>query len=468
MVSKPSMMVDDSALFPARMAALPRFDTVHRIPLSTRRESPVQDSRVADTAVKARIIRGGGLHIITRWGRHLSSKSTGLRHWRQRFNALFQDHEIFVRTHGHVRFLRISATWQKRVALIAAAVLLAWAGVTLAILVNQLLGADERAAVAQQQAAASAAEQRIARYRDRVAETAADLEERQVQLEEWSKESFGAEPAAVTDEAGAEAAPAAAAPLKTSAIDPNLPPEAQALARLEARQEAFASRLLAAVNDRAAKAETAVAALGLDPRGLVRNAAAGRGGPFIPYRGKMGKAKALGASFAALEGALFRMEVLERTLVAVPSGNPANVLMMSSGFGYRSDPFTGGGAMHAGLDFRGPIGTPILAAAPGRVSFVGQKSGYGNVVEVDHGQGILTRYAHLSGFTATVGQQVTAGEQIARMGSTGRSTGSHLHFEVRLNGVAVNPRRFLEAKADVLEVKADARQRVGSVARGAR
>ncbi|OHC99533.1 MAG: peptidase M23 [Sphingopyxis sp. RIFCSPHIGHO2_01_FULL_65_24] len=381
---------------------------------------------------------------------------------------MFQDHEIFVRTHGHVRFLRISATWQKRVALIAAAVLLAWAGVTLAILVNQLLGADERAAVAQQQAAASAAEQRIARYRDRVAETAADLEERQVQLEEWSKESFGAEPAAVTDEAGAEAAPAAAAPLKTSAIDPNLPPEAQALARLEARQEAFASRLLAAVNDRAAKAETAVAALGLDPRGLVRNAAAGRGGPFIPYRGKMGKAKALGASFAALEGALFRMEVLERTLVAVPSGNPANVLMMSSGFGYRSDPFTGGGAMHAGLDFRGPIGTPILAAAPGRVSFVGQKSGYGNVVEVDHGQGILTRYAHLSGFTATVGQQVTAGEQIARMGSTGRSTGSHLHFEVRLNGVAVNPRRFLEAKADVLEVKADARQRVGSVARGAR
>src|SRR3546814_2760573 len=85
------------------------------------------------------------------------------------------------------------------------------------------------------------------------------------------------------------------------------------------------------------------------------------------------------------------MEVLERTLVAVPSGNPANVLMMSSGFGYRSDPFTGAGALHAGLDFRGPIGTPILAAAPGRVSFVGRKSGYGNVVEVDHGQAILPR-----------------------------------------------------------------------------
>jgi murein DD-endopeptidase MepM/ murein hydrolase activator NlpD len=451
------------------MAALHGFDTVHRIRLSTRRESPSGDSRVAGTPVKARIIRGGGLHIITRWGRHLSSKSTGLRHWRQRFNALFQDHEIFIRTHGQVRFLRISAKWQKRVALIAAAVLLAWAGATLAVLVNQLLTSGERAAVAEQQAAAAAAEARIAKYRDSVAETAADLADRQDQLDEWSKVHFGVEADAVTPEEGAAAAPKAEpAALETSAIDPNLPPEAQALARIEKRQEAFAGRLLAAVNDRAAKAETAVAALGLDPKGLVRSAAAGRGGPFIPYSGKMGKAKAFGPSFAKLEGALFRMEVLERTLVAVPSGNPADVMMMSSGFGYRSDPFSGAGAMHAGLDFRGPIGTPILAAAPGKIVFVGQKSGYGNVVEVDHGQGILTRYAHLSGFTTRVGTQVAAGEQIAKMGSTGRSTGSHLHFEVRLNGVAVNPRRFLEAKADVLEVKDDARQRVGSVASAAR
>ncbi len=395
---------------------------------------------------------------------------TGLRQWRQRFNALFQDHEIFVRTHGHVRFLRVSAVWQKRVALIAGLVLLVWAGATLAILVNQLLTADERAAVAQQQAAAAAGEARIAKYRDRVAETAADLEERQALLESVAETHFGIDPSAVPAAAATKADGETAAPLKTSAIDPNLPPEAQILARLEARQEAFSARLLAAVRDRVTKAETAVAALGLNPDALIRNAAAGRGGPFIPYRGRMGKAKALGPNFAVLDGALFRMEVLERTLVAVPSGNPADVLMMSSGFGYRSDPFTGAGAMHAGLDFRGPIGTPILAAAPGRVSFVGTKSGYGNVVEVDHGQGIMTRYAHLSGFTAKVGTQVTAGQQIAKMGSTGRSTGSHLHFEVRLNGEAVNPRRFLEAKADVLEVKDDARQRVGSVAaaRGAR
>ncbi|MGH6694307.1 M23 family metallopeptidase [Sphingopyxis sp.] len=403
------------------------------------------------------------------------SKTPGLRDLRQRFSALFQDHEIFVRTHGHVRFVRVSAVWQKRVALIAGIVLLAWAGATLAVLVNQLLSSGERAAVAQQQAAAVASEARIAKYRDNVAEIAADLEDRQEQLEEWSKVHFGVEPAAVTPEIGAEGvAPAAEkAPLKTTlleVIDPNLSPEAQILARLEARQEDFATRLLTAVNERAAKAEGAVAKLGMNPAALVRNAAAGRGGPFIPYSGHTGRASSLGKSFAALESALFRMEVLERTLVAIPSGQPANVLMLSSSFGYRSDPFTGAGAMHSGLDFPGPMGTPILAAAPGRVVYVGQKSGYGNVVEVDHGQGILTRYAHLSGFTSTVGAQVAAGQQIAKMGSTGRSTGSHLHFEVRLNGVAVNPRRFLEAKADVLEVKDDARQRVGSVAaaRGAR
>ena len=372
-----------------------------------------------------------------------------------------------------MRFLRISAVWQKRVALIAGAVLLVWAGVTLAVFANQLLTSGERAEVAAKQASAAAAEARIARYRDRVGEIAADLDERQAQLEEWQKDYFGKEPlpAVAPADAKAEAgATAPAKPLETSAIDPRLPPEAQTLARLEARQEAFSARLLAAVTARAAKAETAVAQLGLDPTSLVRNAAAGRGGPFIPFRGRTGQAGALGKSFAALEGALFRMEVLERTLVAIPSGQPAHVLMLSSSYGYRSDPFTGAGAMHAGLDFPGPLGTPILAAAPGRVVFVGQKSGYGNVVEVDHGQGILTRYAHLSGFTTEVGTQVAAGQQIARMGSTGRSTGSHLHFEVRLNGVAVNPRRFLEAKADVLEVKDDARQRVGALAasRGAR
>jgi murein DD-endopeptidase MepM/ murein hydrolase activator NlpD len=389
---------------------------------------------------------------------------------RKAFAQLFQDHEIFVRTHGHVRFLRISAAMQKRIVALVAFVLLAWAAATVAMLVNQWLTADERAAVAAKKAAAVAAEARIAKYQGRVLETAADLDERQAHIENLFGQHFGSDADALPAAAPADAAAPKGEALKTSlnssaVIDPGLPPEAQALARIEARQEAFAGRLLAAVNTRAAQAEMAVAKLGLNPRALVQEAQRGRGGPFIPYAGRMGRARAMGGSFAALEGALFRMEVLERTLVAIPSGNPANILLMSSGFGYRSDPFSGAGAMHSGLDFKGPVGTPILAAAPGRISSVGWQGGYGQTIEIDHGQGILTRYAHLSGYDARVGDMVAAGDKIGRMGSTGRSTGSHLHFEVRINGAAVNPRRFLEINKDVLEIKADARERVAAVAR---
>lgn len=372
--------------------------------------------------------------------------------------ALFQDHEIFVRTGGQVRFLHISARWQKRVALLAGGVLLAWGGITAAMLVNQALTASERSALAAQQAEVARSEARVAKYRGRIEETTAELVARQAQMEELVTDHFGqaglpAEaPAADAKAAGSDTAD------KISALanDPTLPPEARQLAALEARQDRFARRLLVAVEQRSARAEAAVARLGLNPDAIVRSADVGRGGPLVPSR--RGSADPL----VALASALARMEALERTLVAVPSSNPADVMLMSSGFGYRRDPFTGAGAMHSGLDFKGPVGTPILAAAPGRVVHAGPKSGYGYTVEVDHGQGIMTRYAHLSGFTTQVGASVATGQQIGKMGSTGRSTGSHLHFEVRLNGVAVNPRRFLEANADVLKVKAVAGNRVGT------
>lgn len=397
----------------------------------------------------------------------MPSESTGLSRWRDRVGALFQDHEIFVRTDGQVRFLHVSAVWQKRVAVIVGAVVLAWATITAAMLINQALTVGDRIELTRQQAAVAKSEANVAKYRGRIAETAADLSARQAQLEEMVDEHLVPVNAVTADPAKAKPAAeksSADAVVSDASMTRGLPPEARKLAQLEKQQDSFARRLLVAVNARAAKAEQAVAKLGFNPGKIVANAASGRGGPFIPYRNNRNAGAGMSPTFSALERALFRMEALERTLVAIPSGNPANVLMMSSGFGYRSDPFNGRSAMHAGLDFRGPIGTPILAAAPGKVVFVGQRSGYGNVVEVDHGQGILTRYAHLSAFTTKVGAKVTAGEQIAKMGSTGRSTGSHLHFEVRLNGVPVNPRRFLEANADVLEVKAVARQRVGALA----
>lgn len=163
-----------------------------------------------------------------------------------------------------------------------------------------------------------------------------------------------------------------------------------------------------------------------------------------------------------MSAAIARLDVLQTTLAAMPSGKPTAAPMLTSSFGYRRDPFNGHAAFHAGLDFPGRYGQPILAAAAGRIAYVGQRQGYGNVVEVDHGHGIMTRYAHLSGFTGRVGQKVERGQQVGRMGSTGRSTGTHLHFEVRLHDQPINPRRFLEADPHVLEVQQAGKVRIAA------
>jgi murein DD-endopeptidase MepM/ murein hydrolase activator NlpD len=155
--------------------------------------------------------------------------------------------------------------------------------------------------------------------------------------------------------------------------------------------------------------------------------------------------------FERLGLSLARMDALERGLAGIPQVLPASLEYISSGFGYRKDPFTGGGAFHAGLDFRGPRGAPIKAAAKGVVSFAGVKQGYGNCIEIDHGNGLMTRYAHMSRFHAKLGEAVAPGQLIGAIGNTGRSTGPHLHFEVRINNRPVNPRPFLEAAPRVLE-----------------
>jgi murein DD-endopeptidase MepM/ murein hydrolase activator NlpD len=118
---------------------------------------------------------------------------------------------------------------------------------------------------------------------------------------------------------------------------------------------------------------------------------------------------------------------------------------LSSGFGVRIDPFVHGPAMHTGLDFRGDIGDPVRVTASGRVTSAGWSGGYGKMVEVDHGNGLVTRYGHLSAIEAQVGQTVKPGQIVGRLGSTGRSTGPHLHYETRVSGEAVDPLRFLRA-----------------------
>ncbi|KQU62592.1 peptidase M23 [Sphingomonas sp. Leaf339] len=140
---------------------------------------------------------------------------------------------------------------------------------------------------------------------------------------------------------------------------------------------------------------------------------------------------------------------LGKGAIAIPSVHPVAKLQFTSNFGIRSDPFRGTAAMHAGVDIPGPIGTPIYATADGIVSHADRQGGYGNLVEINHGKGIATRYGHLSKILVSDGARVTRGQLIALMGSTGRSTGSHLHYEVRMDGHAVNPVPFL-TNADYL------------------
>jgi murein DD-endopeptidase MepM/ murein hydrolase activator NlpD len=134
-------------------------------------------------------------------------------------------------------------------------------------------------------------------------------------------------------------------------------------------------------------------------------------------------------------------------VTAIPSARPINVpVNFTSGFGVRSDPFRGRAAMHGGIDLAGPIGTPVYATADGIVArSEWNNGGYGNLVEINHGQGIETRYGHLSRMIARPGQRVRRGDLIGLMGSTGRSTGSHLHYEVRIDGRAVNPVPFMQS-----------------------
>jgi len=147
-----------------------------------------------------------------------------------------------------------------------------------------------------------------------------------------------------------------------------------------------------------------------------------------------------GQQLSVLESMLYNQQL---QLAAIPSGRPSTGYI-TSGFGTRSDPFTGGRAHHLGLDFNANTGDPVLAAAGGVVSFSGVKSGYGNVVQVDHGNGYTTLYGHNSKLIVRAGDIVRAGQQLAKAGSTGRSTGPHVHFEVHVNGRPVNPRKFLD------------------------
>jgi murein DD-endopeptidase MepM/ murein hydrolase activator NlpD len=219
------------------------------------------------------------------------------------------------------------------------------------------------------------------------------------------------------------------------------PANAAEIARMEREVKAMQADLdaiKAAAQQRFQLTAREVRRLGLDPK---RIQAGGVGGPYEAND----PSRSADPNFKALFNSWKQLDQLEQGTVAIPSMEPVKGVSFTSGFGVRSDPFRGRAAMHAGIDLAGPVGTPIYATADGTVGRSEWANGYGNLVEIEHGRGIQTRYGHLSRSLVSAGQRVKRGDMIAMMGSTGRSTGSHLHYEVRIDGKAVNPIPFMQS-----------------------
>ena len=192
--------------------------------------------------------------------------------------------------------------------------------------------------------------------------------------------------------------------------------------------------------------------IGVDPDRLMQRAAkaSAEGGPFIPLELSPNASPFEDAAYA-VQKELAAADALNRGLASVPLHRPFPHAEITSPFGARVDPFLGSTALHAGIDFREETGAPVRATASGRVNEAGWVGGYGNMVEIDHGNGLSTRFGHMSQILVTPGETVTVGQVIGRVGSTGRSTGPHLHYETRIGGIAVDPMRFIRAERDMAE-----------------
>ena len=225
------------------------------------------------------------------------------------------------------------------------------------------------------------------------------------------------------------------------------------LKKVEQRQIAMAVKVRQAAEQRYAMTVAHVRRLGITPERFAARMPA-MGGPFEAADSVEAEADLRAdMQFRSLFMTWKKLDSLEQGVIAIPSAQPVERLAFTSNYGVRADPFRGTAAMHAGVDIPGPTGTPIYATADGIIDRAERSGGYGNLVEINHGKGIQTRYGHLSKILVAPYTRVRRGQLIALMGSTGRSTGPHLHYEVRIDGHAVNPIPFLQTADYLLAVQ---------------
>jgi murein DD-endopeptidase MepM/ murein hydrolase activator NlpD len=222
------------------------------------------------------------------------------------------------------------------------------------------------------------------------------------------------------------------------------------LASIQRSQQTIVERLAARTRNGVDEVEKTVAMTGVDVDALLLIAAhelSGQGGPFIPVKEPPTEqgGEQLMASVATLDGEVGRLETLQLVLRTLPLTAPIDHYFIASNFGIRRDPFNGRLAFHAGLDMSNALLSPVLSTSPGVVVYAGWMGGYGRLVEIDHGLGVHTRYGHLARIDVKVGDTVDYRQQVGLLGSSGRSTGPHVHYEVLVNGRPLDPMNFLKA-----------------------
>jgi murein DD-endopeptidase MepM/ murein hydrolase activator NlpD len=362
---------------------------------------------------------------------------------RQTITALFPERHIYIRSGGVMRKVVLSPSRQS---ILAAGVggmalwsLLATGGV--ALNAAQLSAKDAEIAreksnaerlLADRQARLNAAVAQLNATQGTVGEMAENVESRHNAIAMLVAE--------LTD-----GSPAVQSLAAVNSKDPALRVQA-----IRADQERLLDQAESVAKTRAERLRLAFRMAGLNPSSFTpRNAPLG--GPLVEAKDPRALAVVLDVDedFARrvqrASANLAEMRTLTVAAERLPIREPTSTGYRTSSFGVRYDPFTTRPAFHAGVDFGGGLMTPITATGPGTVSFAGVRSGYGNTVEVDHGSGLKTRYAHLHKITVRQGQQVAVGQRVGGMGTTGRSTGVHLHYEVWVNGRVQNPDRFLKA-----------------------
>jgi murein DD-endopeptidase MepM/ murein hydrolase activator NlpD len=375
---------------------------------------------------------------------------------RRTFEELFPERHLYVRSGGAMRGFVLSTSKQMAIAAGVAGGAL-WMGVcTAAMLVNLLsasaadreiarLKAQSERYVADRQARLDSALARLNAASGSSADVAQSIEKRHAALA-----------LLLTDLKGSPGAAEALTPAINRALASETRNPARRVEMVRIGQEQLLEAADSFAKSRADRLRLAFRMAGLSPSAYSARGGA-LGGPLIESKDP----RALAAVLDVDEEFAGRIQRAARDLSdaraladaadELPFARPTAGTPQTSSFGVRLDPFTRRPAFHSGLDFSGSHATPIYATGPGVISFTGRRSGYGNVVEIDHGRGLKTRYGHLSAIAVQPGQRVGVGQRIAAMGSTGRSTGTHLHYEVWVNGRAQNPGRFLKAGQYVLQ-----------------